>query len=149
MRPAIISSMSAFIKSPFVPTEAQQKLLYLLLRENKHIFFRAETGSGKSFILAMHALNLPRATDDKNQPTSTTLILVPNPSLAIQYHYWITQILGPSIKDPKKMPKVVQAIFRTGREEEEQQENLLREFSNPHIIISTPTRILDLIAEKG
>lgn len=141
--------MSAFLKSPFIPTEAQQTLLFSLIREDRHIFFRSETGSGKSFILAMHALNLPRSTDQQNQPTTTTLILVPNSDLAIQYQYWITQILGSSIKDPKKLSKIVQAIYRTARTEEEQQEKKLREFPNPHIIISTPTRMLDLIAENG
>jgi superfamily II DNA/RNA helicase len=105
--------MSEFLNSPFTPTEAQQKLLFSLRQEKQHILFRAETGSGKSFILAMYALNLSRSVNQENQPTTTSLILVPNPDLAIQYHYWITQILSTSVKDPQKMARIVQAIYRT------------------------------------
>ena len=141
--------MSEFLKSPFIPTEAQQKLLFSLQQEKQHILFRAETGSGKSFIMAMYALNLSRAMNQENQPTTTSLILVPNPDLAIQYHHWITRILGTSVKDPQKMARIVQAIYRTNEKDEELQEQKLRDFPNPHIIISTPTRMLDLIAENG
>ena len=100
-------------------------------------------------MLAMYALNLSRSMNQQNRPTTTSLILVPNPDLAIQYHYWITQILGTSVKDPERMAKIVQAIYRTNERDEELQEQKLRDFPNPHIIISTPTRMLDLIAENG
>jgi superfamily II DNA/RNA helicase len=146
LRPAIITSISKFLNAPFVPTLAQQNLLYALKKKDQHILFRANTGTGKSFILAMHALNLPRAMSSETKPTTTVLILVPNPDLAVQYHYWITQILGPSFKDSTKSLQIVQTLFRT-KEGEEKQEQNLREFPNPHIIISTPTRMLDLIAK--
>ena len=140
--------MSEFLNSPFTPTEAQQKLLFSLRQEKQHILFRAETGSGKSFILAMYALNLSRSMNQENQPTTTSLILVPNPDLAIQYHYWITQILSTSVKDRHKMARIVQAIYRTNERDEELQEQKLHDFPNPHVIISTPTRMLDLIAKN-
>jgi len=139
--------MSAFLKSPFVPTEAQQDLLFSLKKERQHTFFRAETGSGKSFILAMHALNLPRSLNRGIRPTTTALIIVPNPDLAVQYFYWIKAILSTSITDPAKLARIVQAIFRTNTDDEQKQEQKLTEFPCPHVIITTPTRMLDLIAK--
>lgn len=142
--------MSTFLKSPFVPTEVQQNLLYSFNKTDQHLFFRGETGSGKSFILAMYALNLARAVNSQGRPTTTTLILVPNPDLAMQYQYWITQILSSSVKDPTRAYRVVQAVYRTSEDGvEEEQEQRLKDFANPHVLISTPTRLLDLIAKDG
>ena len=144
--------MSTFVRAPFVPTDAQQRLLYALKAENQHLFFRAETGTGKSFMTAMHALNLSRSMTTENQPTTTVIILVPTQDLAVQYHYWITNILGTSIQDPTKtakIPKIVQTLFRTDTEGEQKQDQLLQDNPNPHVIISTPTRMLDMISQKA
>jgi len=140
--------MSKFLNQPFVPTEAQQKLLLSLKKEEEHVFFRAETGSGKSFILAMHALNRPRSLDASAHPRTSILILVPNPDLAIQYYYWITQVLGTSVGDSDRAAKIVQAFFRTEETEEKAQEERLEKHPVPHIVISTPTRMLDMIASN-
>lgn len=141
--------MSTFLNMPFRPTEAQQTLLYALKKKGERILFRAETGTGKSFVLAMYAINLDRSKDQSNRPSTTALILVPNPDLAMQYHYWITKVLTPSLKDPSRTERIVQTLFRTNKEAEEQQEKTLRENPNPHIIISTPTRMLDLISQTA
>ena len=141
--------MGTFLRSPFVPTDAQQRLLFALKTEDQHLFFRAETGTGKSFMTAMHALNLSRSMTAGNQPTTTVIILVPTQDLAVQYHYWITSILGTSIKDPAKTAKIVQTLFRTDTEAEQKQEQLLQENPNPHVIISTPTRMLDIVSQKA
>jgi len=129
-----------------VPTAAQQNLLYSLKKENEHVLFRSETGTGKSFLLAMYALNQPRSLNEQTHPTTSTLVLVPNPDLAIQYYYWITQILSSSVKDPDKTAKIVQTFFRTDEEDEKAQIERLARSPNPHIVISTPTRMLDMIA---
>src|SRR5277367_6289671 len=119
--------MGAFLRGPFVPTDAQQRLLYALKAEDQHLLFRAETGTGKSFMTAMHALNLSRSMTTENQPTTTVIILVPTQDLAVQHHYWITNILGTSIKDPIKTAKIVQTLFRTDTEGEQKQDRLLHE----------------------
>ena len=141
--------MGTFLRSPFVPTDAQQRLLFALKNKNEHLFFRAETGTGKSFMTAMHALNLSRSMNAANEPTTTVIILVPTQDLAVQYHYWITQILGTSINDPQKRAKIVQTLFRADTESEQRQEQLLQDIPNPHVIICTPTRMLDMITQKA
>lgn len=98
---------------------------------------------------AMHALNFSRSMNAQNQPTTTVIILVPTKDLAIQYHYWITKILETSVKDPKKSAKIAQTLFRTNTDGEQTQEQLLQDNPNPHIIISTPTRMLDMISQKA
>lgn len=100
-------------------------------------------------MVAMHALNLSRSMNGENQPTTTVIILVPTQDLAIQYHYWIGKVLGTSVKDPRKTAKIVQTIFRTDSEGEQTQEQLLQENPSPHIIISTPTRMLDMISQRA
>ena len=95
----------------------------------------------------MHALNLPRSLNKAIRPTTTALIIVPNPDLAVQYFYWIKAILSTSITDPTKLARVVQTIFRTNTDDEILQEKKLSEYSNPHILITTPTRMLDLISK--
>jgi superfamily II DNA/RNA helicase len=120
-----------------------------LKKTNEHVFFRAETGSGKSFILAMYALNQPRSLNEQNYPTTATLVLVPNPDLAIQYYYWITQVLGSSVKDSDRAARIVQAFYRTEEAEERAQEAKLSNFPRSHILISTPTRMLDMIASNS
>ena len=139
--------MSTFLKGPFVPTEAQQDLLFALKKEDEHVFFRAETGTGKSFILAMHALNLSRSLNADSKPTTTILILVPNPDLAIQYHYWIHSILPKQAGSQSKRSEIIQTLFRSEENIEKEQEEKLKLSKDPHIIVSTPTRILDLISQ--
>lgn len=95
----------------------------------------------------MHALNLPRSLNKAIRPTTTALIIVPNPDLAVQYFYWIKAILSTSITDPTKLARVVQTIFRTNTDDEKLQEKKLSEYPNPHILITTPTRMLDLISK--
>jgi len=144
--------MSSFLGRPFVPTFAQQTLLFQLKEEpDKHVFFRAETGTGKSFIMAMWALNLNRSLNDAivPRPTTTVLIIVPNPDLAIQYHYWISRILSSSFKAMTKIANLAQVFYRGNEDEEERQEQRLRENPHPHVIISTPTRLLDLLHEHA
>jgi len=144
--------MNSFLRRPFVPTFAQQTLLFRLKEEpDKHVLFRAETGTGKSFIMAMWALNLNRSLDNAivPKPTTTVLIIVPNPDLAIQYYYWISRILSSSFKAMTKIANLVQVFYRGNEDEEERQEQRSRENPHPHIIISTPTRLLDLLHEHA
>jgi superfamily II DNA/RNA helicase len=144
--------MNSILRRPFVPTFAQQTLLYQLKEApDKHLLFRAETGTGKSFIMAMWALNVDRSVDNAvlPKPTTTVLIIVPNPDLAIQYHYWISRTLSSSFKAIAKMSNLVQVFYRSNEDEEEHQEQQLREHPHPHIIISTPTRLLDLLSDHA
>lgn len=109
-------------------------------------------GTGKSFAIAMWLVSAERSTrtvEGKLEPTTTAVVLVPNPDLARQYHSWISNILmhSGSKMIQQSLPAFVQALYRTGNVKETQaQDKLLEEYPNPHIIIATPTRLLDLIS---
>jgi DEAD/DEAH box helicase len=96
----------------------------------------------------MYALSSPRTMNSATRPSTATLILVPNPELAVQYYYWIVQVLRTTGRFKNNIEKVVQAFFRTDDEAERKQEERLKEF-HPHIVIATPTRMLDILVTNA
>ncbi|KAI5794448.1 hypothetical protein DFH27DRAFT_136808 [Peziza echinospora] len=132
-------------------TPIQAKLLATLAKR-MHLSANDIPGTGKSFALATWMLNLDRSTKTTTgavEPTSTVLALVPNSDLAQQYYSWITNILLNSGSDAvqSNVSNFVQVLYRTNSPaEDERQKQLLTDSPNPHIIIGTPNRILDILA---
>ena len=131
-----------------------QAKLFVMLSKRTHLALSDIPGTGKSFALACWLLNVDRSIRTGKgdiEPTTTALVLVPSPDLAMQYEGWITNILSNSGSEviEKNLPSFVQALYRTGTVEgDEQQKCRLKEHPNPHIIVATPQRVLDIIGEN-
>lgn len=131
-----------------------QAKLFVALSKRTHLSLADIPGTGKSFALACWLLNVDRSIRTGKgdvEPTTTALVLVPNPDLAMQYESWITNILSNSSSEviKKNLPSFVQALYRTGTVEgDDQQKCRLKEYPNPHILVATPQRVLDIMEEK-
>ena len=133
-------------------TPIQAKLLAALSKRT-HLALADIPGTGKSFALATWLLNIDRSTtavSGEVEPTTTALVLVPSADLAMQYKFWISNILARSGSEAieKNIAGFVQCLYRTGTVEgDEKQKRGLEEHPKPHIIIATPKRVLDLLEE--
>ena len=146
------TAMKRAFKNVEFPTKSQIKMLKAL-SEGKSFIMRSLTGSGKSFALTMHMLSvsLDKEADGfvlNNHTNSDSICIVPGPDLADQYYLWISKIASKMNVSADEMPRLVQVLYRAEKEEEEEQLNLLKKYKNPHIIIATPNRILDLLQNQ-
>uniref|UniRef100_A0A0A9YNE7 ATP-dependent RNA helicase DBP8 n=1 Tax=Lygus hesperus TaxID=30085 RepID=A0A0A9YNE7_LYGHE len=109
-------------------TELQGALIPLVLR-GKHVIAHAETGSGKSFGIALAIAN--RVLRDSVNYRLHTLILVPTEELALQYEKWF-------IHFGSGTSQVVQVAIDSIPLEQQ-----LAKLHNvaPHILVGTPSRI--------
>ncbi|KAK0544147.1 hypothetical protein OC845_005752, partial [Tilletia horrida] len=137
------------------PTLAQVALLDALPKPND-IILRAHTGTGKSFALLLGLLAKPRVLFPRNpaaSPLSTdaaqhgiaSIVVVPSNELAFQYLAWARALLPQS--GPELHP-IIQVLVRGHPTlSAEAQIDLLRN-SPPHLLIATPTRIMELLNSK-
>lgn len=117
-----------------------------LLNSDLSLLLKSSPGTGKSLATSLFLLsNTQSCTLKQNIPFITNLLLVPNPYLASQYYTQISKLLKDS---PLNTHDVVQSVFRTDLEGEEKQIKLLQQHPGPHILIGTPTRILDILASQ-
>ncbi|KAJ3569063.1 hypothetical protein NP233_g5297 [Leucocoprinus birnbaumii] len=133
------------------PTPAQQMFIPAIL-EGKDLLVKDETGSGKSFGIALGLLGKPRVTyydvarGGAEREFVTALVLVPQSNLAIQYYHWLTRIVQ-NTKPPDRFgidtDRFVQRLIREGQEHLSTGLKKLYE-TKPHILVSTPQAILDL-----
>ncbi|KAL7276668.1 hypothetical protein RUND412_000328 [Rhizina undulata] len=145
-------------------TESQRKLLSYLTA-GFSVAIRDKPGTGKSFAIAIWLLSLQRSTRDlrspmereKNakprlRPTTTALVIAPSIDLVKQYYSIICECLkhtgSPTLM--KNTENFVQALYRTDDPlESTEQIERLREYPFPHIIVATPTILLDILDETA
>ncbi|KAG5440148.1 hypothetical protein PCANB_001717 [Pneumocystis canis] len=149
IRPSIIKALGLAYPSIFKPTVIQSKI-FSALTSKSSLFIRSWTGTGKSFALALYVLNCQRSISKEgpNIPTITSIILVPSNDLAYQYKQWIENILKNYETPIKNIEDIIQVLTRNNFDENLQIERLMR-FPNPHILVVTPSRLLDVLSELG
>ncbi len=137
------------------PTPVQRKMLSVLM-SNMSILTRSPAGTGKSSALALYALSQER----NPHGGTTTLILVPHIMLGIQYYDGIRNLIKGSFLNiddvvqilhrstPSNSDETTNSSDSTPSRDENEQISLLMNNPNPHIIISTPTRILDILSSS-
>lgn len=112
-------------------TPLQGALIPLILK-GKHVIAHSETGTGKSFGIALAVAN--RLLREQINYRLHTLILVPTEELSLQYEKWLRHFAGESAQ-------VVQAAI-----ERIPLELQLARLHNvhPHVLVGTPQRIAEL-----
>lgn len=130
---------------PFVtePSPAQAELLPALLGAND-VILRAHTGSGKSFAVLLALLAKPRMVFRSGSPGVSAIVVVPSNELAAQYLGWAQTLIPAGVVD--SLDTVLQVVVR-GAAIDEQAARLRAK--PPHIIVGTPTRLLELLALDG
>jgi superfamily II DNA/RNA helicase len=127
------------------PTPLQQALLPSVLRERKDLIIRDVTGSGKSFGITLALLG----SDSKRSETiafqkkvcPSNLIIVPHNDLVVQVASWVRKIL-PEAEFPT-LDNIIQTTFRPGSQTWQIPTFGQHENNSPHILVGTPTRLLD------
>lgn len=112
-------------------TELQGALVPLMLK-GKHIIAHAETGTGKSFGIALAIAN--RILRNQLNYRLHTIVLVPTEELALQYDKWFRHFGGCS-------SQIVQVAI-----DSIPLETQLAKLHNiqPHVLVGTPQRIADI-----
>ncbi|KAG5510078.1 hypothetical protein JKF63_06971 [Porcisia hertigi] len=113
-------------------TELQGALVPLLLK-GKHVIAHSETGTGKSFGIALAIAN--RIIRDQLNYRLHTVVLVPTEDLALQYDKWLRHFGGCT-------SQVVQAAI-----DSIPLEGQLAKLHNiqPHVLVGTPQRVADIL----
>ncbi|KAG4304008.1 hypothetical protein PORY_002531 [Pneumocystis oryctolagi] len=149
IRPSIIKALKLAFPYIHKPTAVQLKI-FSALASKSSLLIRSWTGTGKSFALSLYALNCSRSIskEKSNTSTLTSVILVPSNDLAYQYKQWIESILKNYEKSVKHIEDIIQVLTRNNFDENIQIERL-KQFPNPHILVSTPNRLLDILSDLG
>jgi superfamily II DNA/RNA helicase len=113
-------------------TELQGALVPLLLK-GKHVIAHSETGTGKSFGIALAIAN--RIIRDQLNYRLHTVVFVPTEELALQYDKWLRHFGGCTAQ-------VVQVAI-----ESIPLETQLAKLHNiqPHVLVGTPQRLADIM----
>lgn len=114
-----------------------------LLNSDLSLLLKSGAGTGKSLATSLFLLSNSPTLSTSTIPSVTNLLLVPSPSLAFQYYTQISKMLKNS---PLNINSVVQHVSRTDQQGEQKQIDLLEQYPGPHILIGTPTRILDILS---
>ncbi|OLL25715.1 ATP-dependent RNA helicase DBP8 [Neolecta irregularis DAH-3] len=148
IKPQLVATLQTAFPEVKKPTEPQKQLL-LALHHKYNLILRSHAGTGKSLALLLYLLSTQRVSH-KDPATSLSflsiscLLLVPSGDLAIQCKSWAYKLLG---NLPEK-ERVVQILFRGSKEEESEQDQYHSIHPRPHLLIATPTRLLDLISNN-
>lgn len=109
-------------------TQLQGALIPLILK-GKHVIAHSDTGTGKSFGIALAVVN--RILRDQVNYRLHTIILVPTEELALQYEKWLRHLAGPT-------SQMVQVAIESIPLEVQ-----LTRLHNiqPHVLVGTPQRV--------
>ncbi|BFZ59166.1 hypothetical protein YB2330_000170 [Saitoella coloradoensis] len=133
------------------PTRIQSAFLPIFAQGGS-LMIRGAPSSGKSFGLALAVLSQARQTKydraARPTPTTTTIVLASSNDLALQYEKWFTKILDASDHKFGHISKILQVLYRGPEDVVAAQDEKLKNFQNPHIMIATPQRLLDILANK-
>ena len=117
------------------PTEVQQKLIPVIM-QGKNVVGQSQTGSGKTHTFLLPMMETIDASKDEVQGIITT----PSRELA-------EQIYQAAIQIAKHSPEEIRVSQYVGGTDKQRQMDKLKS-NQPHLVIGTPGRILDLI-ESG
>ncbi|TGZ82150.1 hypothetical protein EX30DRAFT_363249 [Ascodesmis nigricans] len=132
------------------PTYTQVRMLPPLMNGNS-VVVSDLPGTGKSFSIALWLLSLERATrgyvNGKPDISTTALVLVPNIDLALQYRSIILHLLKNTNSEAinRNPHAFVQVLYRS-KEHEGEMLNTLIKNPRPHIVIATPSILLDILS---
>lgn len=151
LRSAVVDTLTRAFPHASRTTDIQQQLLNTLTK-GFSVVVNHKPATGKSFAIAMWLLSLARAISlpdpktRRSQLTTTALIIAPNIELVLQYKTIIMHFLeATGSQEIMQHPaKFVQALHRG--EGCVEQIKLLKEHRNPHILIATPTVLLDILS---
>lgn len=118
-----------------IPTDIQQKIIPLFLKEKKDLVGLAKTGTGKTAAFGLPLLQLV----DQDQPYIQGVILAPTRELG-------QQIYNNLVAFAKYVPKISIASVCGGVPIKPQIEQLSE---TTHIIVATPGRLIDLIKRNA
>ena len=118
------------------PTEIQQKIIPLI-QNNKNVVGQSQTGSGKS-----HSFLLPLLNDiDTSKDEVQLIITSPSRELAEQLYQATLQLV-------EHAPNEIRVSTYVGGTDKKRQITKLQN-SQPHVVIGTPGRILDLVNSQS
>lgn len=125
-----------------------QKRYFALMSGYASTIAKGPCGSGKSFSLLLSALSLRRSrTRGKG---INTLIIVKSNALVYQYQQQVLKILRFMPGNKKfNSNSIAQFLYRGTPDEELQQEDDLTDFQCPHMLVTTPQRMLDILSSRG
>lgn len=125
-----------------------QKRFFALMSCFASTVAKGPSGSGKSFALLIHALSIRRShTRGKG---INSLIVVKSNSLVRQYEQLTNDILAKMDSKQKVNVKLVsQFLYRGTPLEEMKQDDDLTDYQTPHILVTTPQRLLDVLSSRG
>ncbi|EWC44720.1 hypothetical protein DRE_06498 [Drechslerella stenobrocha 248] len=136
-----------------------QKNLLVLLQEGYSVCATGPPGSGKSFIVTLWLLQMMRSIKStimpngkfRKTPITTAIIFVPHIDLLFQYMHLLTTLYEAFGEPGQAMPPretIFQGFTRYGKENsamQSEQISTLEKFPSPHIILTTPNRLLDIL----
>ncbi|KAK6347847.1 hypothetical protein TWF718_005668 [Orbilia javanica] len=134
-----------------------QRNMLVLLQEGYSLCATGPAGSGKSFLAALWLLQMARSVstvtkpDGTSQkvPSTTGIIFVPTIDLMKQYVDTLSNLVGAlaqSGQAPPPQDTIFQGFTRLSDDAgESEQIERLKNNPSPHIIVTTPTRFLDIL----
>lgn len=144
--PSLINAVKKAYPYIKEPTSTQKNMLSLL-QSDLSLLVKAESGSGMSTatILYLLAVKPLKVNTGENDSCIQNLVVVPTQDLALQYEETIKNILQNS---PIDIKNAIQILYRTSEDEQNRQINILKDYPAPKILVGTPTRILDILANS-
>ncbi|CCX08321.1 hypothetical protein FPQ18DRAFT_320123 [Pyronema domesticum] len=133
-----------------------QREIVRYLQKGNSIIAHSKPGSGKSLAIIAWLLTLQRATrldglriKGKKRTTTTALVLCPDTELVRQYESLVKTMLEATESENIKgnMGDFVQALYRG--EGLEERVKVMKANPHPHILIATPTVLLDILSSKS
>ncbi|QPG73879.1 hypothetical protein FOA43_001194 [Brettanomyces nanus] len=130
------------------PSEFQQRF-WSLMTGNLSTIGKGDQGSGRTTAVIVSALALKR-NPNRGQGINS-LILVKSTDLVIQYERTIKEIIShlKSAQGANSSQRVAQFLYRSDAEDELRQQTIVAHTPEPHILVSTPQRLLDLLSSRG
>ncbi|KAF9455026.1 P-loop containing nucleoside triphosphate hydrolase protein, partial [Macrolepiota fuliginosa MF-IS2] len=154
LRKTLVEGLVRAYPDVIAPTPAQESFIPAVLK-GRDLLLKDDTGSGKSFGIALALLGKPRikytgkgllGKPGGERESVTSLIVVPHSNLAHQYQIWIERIAGASTSTEGvdlDTARIVQYLTRDGQHHLTSGFEKLHE-TKPHILISTPQALLEL-----
>ncbi|MDY3706837.1 MAG: DEAD/DEAH box helicase, partial [Vagococcus lutrae] len=129
--------MAAIEKKQFKqPTEVQQRLIPLI-QKGRSVVGQSQTGSGKTHTFLLPLVNKIDATRDEVQ----LVVTAPSRELANQIYQEAIELVADA-------PETIRVSLYVGGTDKQRQLAKL-ENQQPHIVIGTPGRILDMMNEQA
>lgn len=131
----------------YVKLTSFQQRFFALMSGFGSTVAKGSSGSGKSLSLLISALSLRRSRT--RGPGINSLILVKSNALVFQYERVLNNILSEMGRKSYNSKAIAQFLYRGTPEEEMKQDDNLTDFQCPHILITTPQRLLDILSSRG